>query len=129
VLSSFANLSFFSCSKYWPPCETMHPFKVFPPVFAAEEFEVSLLEPDCAPGVPELLSAPGPPPVDPEPPIEGPPGEPPVDPAPPAPAPPPEPPAPPLCAAAASDSNNVTVIINMKLVILFRMVLLLRLSP
>jgi len=105
----------------------MQPFKVLPPLLLLELVEACPdMSPDWPPGVPELVSAPGPPPVEPAPPEEGPPGEPPVEPAPPAPAPPP---APPPWAMAASDSNNVTVIINVKLVILLRMVLLLRLSP
>jgi len=101
----------------------MHPLRVLPPLLLEVLEVVSLLPADWLPGAPELVSVPGPPPVDPAPPIDGPPPEPPVDPAPPAPAPPPP------CAIAVSDSNNATVIVNIKLVILLRMVLLLRLSP
>src|SRR3954468_14628125 len=103
----------------------MHPFRVLPPLLLDLLEVVSLLPADWLPGAPELVSVPGPPPVDPAPPMDGPPPEPPVEPAPPEPAPPPEPP----WAMAATDSNTVTVIINIKLVILLRMVLLLRLSP
>jgi hypothetical protein len=102
----------------------MQPLMVLPLLFELlEAVEVSLLEPDWLPGAPELVSAPGPPPVAPAPPIEGPPPEPPVDPAPPAPAPPLP------CAIAAIDSNRATVIVNIKLVNLLRMVLLLGFHP
>src|SRR5438067_4815007 len=92
----------------------MQPFRVFPPLLAELELlgVLALLPADCEPGAPELVSVPGAPVPEP-------------CPGPPLPLPPPIPvlppaPPPPAWAAAASDSNNVTVIINMKLVILLR---------
>src|SRR5205807_481292 len=93
------------CSMKLPPCETMQPFKVLPVLVELEVVPVvvvfwpAVLCPDMEPGC-EFGSGDGAPPL-------------------------PFPPLPVDWAAAATDSNNVTVNINNKPVILFRMLLLL----